>query len=65
MCLIGLTRVVTVDRLLFDILMITGIVYGVRREEQKMRGEYEDYEEYARKIPNRFIPILTNIPKTI
>lgn len=65
MCLIGVSRVVTLDRLLFNGLMFVGIIYGVRREEHKMRQEFEDYQEYANKIPNRYIPIFSNIWKKL
>jgi protein-S-isoprenylcysteine O-methyltransferase Ste14 len=38
--LIYSSRVLTIDRLIFDILMFAGIFYGVLREEKKMRLEF-------------------------
>lgn len=61
--LIGASRIVTVDRLLFNLLLIGGTYYGVLREEAKMRLEFSDYEEYCQKVPNRFLPVLSNITK--
>ena len=61
--LIGTSRVLTVDRLIFDTLMFIGIVYGVLREGAKMKLEYADYAEYCSKVPNRFFPVLSNLIK--
>jgi hypothetical protein len=30
-----------------------------------MKLEFEDYDEYVKKIPNRYVPIFSNIGKTL
>jgi len=53
--------VLTVDRLLFNVLWTTWIVIGARLEERDLAAEFgDDYREYQRNVP-MLLP--TRIPR--
>jgi len=56
--LLGSSHIWSVERVIFIVINVIGILIGTWREERKLKSEHVDFEEYARKVPNRFLPSL-------
>jgi protein-S-isoprenylcysteine O-methyltransferase Ste14 len=61
MIMVGSSHLITMDRIVFVTLHIVCIMYGVVREEQKMKLEFDDFDLYIKKVPNKYIPDLRRL----
>ena len=46
----------SLDRVVFIIYMIVGILIGVKQEEKQLEKQFQSYSEYKKTVQNRFIP---------
>lgn len=56
MMFLGSSHIITPDRLVFYAVHIVCIMYGVHREEAKMRKEWADFDQYVKTVPNSYLP---------
>lgn len=52
------SNIYTVDRLIFILVNVIGILIAINHEEKNLRLKFPDYHLYAAKVPYKLIPYI-------